>query len=119
MSWLGVEYKDKLNRIVLYITTHGDDTSDTTLDDSLYIYVNTYGMRLVKKVAKVGSDVAIQFGEEIEMPLGTIGTPVGSTNVTLQARANQWLITETRTYFIELQAYLLEEGPEEMLVRTF
>ena len=81
--------------------------------------MKTYGMSLAKRVTIPGDDSSVHLSAEIEIPLATVGTPSTATDVLLEARALQWLVTETHTYLIEVSAYLMDEGPDEMLVRTF
>ncbi len=119
LSWLGEEYSSMLNRIVIYVTALGDVNSDFEIADNLQIYVKTYGMTMEKRFLGAGSNQYGLLPTGVEFPLATIGIPAPGTNVLLQARAYSWLITDTHKFLFEVQAYLLDLGPSEMLIRSF
>ncbi len=118
-DWLGKEHLHHLNRIVLYATVHVDDSSNAIATDALILRLGTYGMTLMKRVSKPGDDSAVQMSEEIELPLATVESPSTRNNIVLKAQAIGWLATETLTYLIEVAAYLMDQGPDELLIRTF
>lgn len=117
-SWLGQLSAEELNRIVLYISVRPDSNSDVNGSDTFWLYVKTYGMALTKVYPSLMNNAALIVQEQ-EFPLATINTPSGGGNVLIQGRFANWLATETHSVLIEIQAYLLDKGPGEMLVRTF
>lgn len=119
MGWLGTEYKDMLNRIVLYVTALGDSSSDIVSTDVLILRLKSYAMTFERRIENIGDDLYGKYAEEIEFPLCVVDTPVTATDLTLTGRAPAWLATEAHIFLIEVQAYLLDEGPSELLIRTF
>lgn len=107
-----------LNRCVLFVSAVVDTSSNYMAGDVYKLYIKVYGMMLSRELTSVHLKDNTMVSE-IAFPLCTIGIPSTSTDLVLKGKFANWSVTETHRILLEVHAYLLEMGPDQLTVKSY
>ena len=110
-EWLGTLDATFLNRIVLYIQVWPDLGSNATPADTIMLKVGSYGKEWGREFSGTGRvGGAYNLPDEMEFniayPNGV--NPSVPTDTLIKLRTNSWTVSQTQTYLVEINAYLLD-----------
>ncbi len=109
--WLGTLDASYLNRIVLYVAIWPDQNSHSTAGDLVTIKVKSYGSEFAREISTIGRiGGTANSRDEMEFNIAYPGgiNPSAALDTILTLRSHTWSIAETRTYLVEVTAYLLD-----------